>query len=233
MDLKVWYAIPTCNIIRVNGTFLKWKKQGYLTAALVNGLPREMASKVDADVIVYSEKYPGWPESVNILSRYLGDAVDILVTGGDDIYPDPRHDAQEIASQFQARFGSSGFGVMQPTGEDWGGYNRKICASPWFGKAWLNEGYGGKGPLWREYNHFFADEELRELAQMLGILWQRDDLSQFHDHWSRKGGPPKEGYQTALDKFWSKDETLFKMRKASKFPFHGRLVPVKNMDRWM
>jgi len=233
MDLKVWYAIPTCNVIRANAAFLKWKRQGYKTAALVNGLPKEMASKVDADVIVYSQKYPGWPESVNILSRYLGGNVDILVTGGDDIYPDPKHDAQEISSQFQARFGSAGFGVMQPTGEDWGGYNKKLCASPWFGKAWLNEGYGGRGPLWPEYSHFFADEELRELAQMLGVLWQRDDLSQFHDHWSRSGGPPKEGYQTALDKLWNKDETLFRMRKASGFPFRERLTPVKNMDRWM
>ena len=223
--MDVWFAIPTCNITRANECFEKWGRQGYKTAALVNGMPRDMASQVKAERIWYLEKYPGWPTSVNILCKQLAEHADIVVSGGDDMDPDPNRNAVSIAHDFMDHF-KDAFGVMQPTGDEMEETPR-ICGSPWMGWKWIAEAYGGRGPMWGEYHHFYADEELKSVSEKLGVLWQRKDLAHRHNHWSRPGGPPKTDYQLVLDQAWSRDGMLNKMRKKNDYPLHQRLEVIE------
>lgn len=213
---EVWYAIPSASHLRASVCLAKWKSRGYKTAVLVDGNTRAPAC---VDHYIDVTNYPGYWVASNALCMALQSA-DIVVCGGDDVYPDPGANPQSVADQFFKRF-PDGFGVMQPTGDDLDGTDR-ICGSPWFGKGWLREGYGGRGPFWPEYMAFYGDEDLFNVAKKLGVLWQRPDLTQYHDHWIRTGGPEKTPYQIKNDRYWEADKAIFQRRKATGFPGHAR-----------
>jgi len=210
--LEIVYAIPSCNIDRCRRTFELWKRQGYKTAVLMNG---GIKAPENADLVVEVEKYGGYYQSFNTLYTKLPDA-DVIITGGDDIHPDMKYKAQELGEQFFQRF-PDGFGVMQPIGDNMKG-NETICASPWIGKGWLKRAYKGKFPFWPEYIGFYGDQELKEIVEQLKILWLRKDVKQYHNHWSRPGGPPKTEYQANNDRHWDADKALFYKRKAAGWP---------------
>jgi len=211
--MEIWYAIPSASPERAAKCLARWRDQGYLTAVLIDtGQPRP-----EADLVLEEALWPGYYRSVNQLVRAIGNA-DIVVAGGDDLYPDPTRDAEELGLAFFRRF-SDGFGVMQPTGDDLDGTDR-ICGSPWFGAGWIARAYQGEGPFFPGYDVFFGDEELKNVTERLGVLWQRRDVVQYHDHWIRPGGPPKTDYQTRNDRFWAGDKALFASRQAAGFPGH-------------
>lgn len=129
------------------------------------------------------------------------------------------------------------FGVMQPTGDRWGdsdlsrahhgndrgAYIDRICGSAWLGREFCKRVNQGRGPLWPEYFHMFVDEELQAVAEKLGILWQRPDLTQIHHHWGRKPGASRESipdFLKAVNKkeHWDKYKALFLERQAAGFP---------------
>lgn len=213
--MKVWYAIPSINAERASHVFAAWKAMGYKTAVLIdrgNPIPK------NADLVLEEDPWPGYFRSVNLLAEAIGSDADILVTGGDDVTPDFKKRAEKIAEECFEKY-PDGYFVMQPTGDDMPG-KYDICTSPWIGKGWLERAYGGKFPLYPEYMAFFGDQELREVSYLQGVLWQRDDLIQYHDHWIRPGGPPKLDYQKRNDKYWPGDEKLFRQRKKEGFPGH-------------
>lgn len=128
-------------------------------------------------------------------------------------------------------------GIMQPTGDRWGddpasrirygadrgAYIDRICGSPWMGREWCERAYQGNGPMFDGYHHFYADEELQEVAQELGVLWQRRDLIQLHRHWGRKPGGADESdvpefYRANVSPDWGPAGALFRERKAAGFP---------------
>lgn len=132
---------------------------------------------------------------------------------------------------------ASTFGIMQPTGDRWGAneawalakypdrpaYIDRICGSPWMGREWCRRAYQGTGPMFGGYKHFYADEELQEVAEGLGVLWQRRDLTQMHRHWGRKpGGADAEDvpefYRVNVSPDWGPSQDLFRERKAAEFP---------------
>jgi hypothetical protein len=133
------------------------------------------------------------------------------------------------------------FGVMQPTGDRWGeraGQSAvidRICGSPWMGREFCRRMYHGGGPLYPGYYHNFADEELQNVAQMLGVLWQRRDLTQEHRHWARPGVVSKHGgdvrdmpewaakINDPVKSDWERSKALFAKRKAAGFPGHEPL----------
>ncbi|NQU76493.1 MAG: hypothetical protein HQ546_09295 [Planctomycetes bacterium] len=212
---RVWYAIPSANLDNLRRCLKAWQEMGYRTAVLIEA---DEDWELDVDLILRQRGYEGYPAAVNRLYRAIGEKADIVVTGGDDIYPDPNHMADQLAEQFADRF-PDGFGVMQPVGDDFHGTDR-ICGSPWMGRKFIRTINGGKGPFWPEYAHFFCDEEMFEVCKMLGVLWQRKDLVQYHDHWSRNGGRQKP-YHERAQKNWSDAAKLFYRRKAEGFPDHG------------
>jgi len=216
---EVWYAIPSASMIRAGACLHKWRRRGFRTAVMID--PGTVVDHTNlADRVICVDPYPGYWQASVMLCRDVLDTADIVVCGGDDIYPDPDANPQRIAAEFYERF-PDGFGVMQPTGDDLDGTDR-ICGSPWFGKAWIEEAYDRNGPFWPGYEAFFGDEDLFNVAKMLGVLWQRPDLTQFHDHWIRPGGPKKTDYQIRNDRFWEYDQKLFNERKAAGFPHHQR-----------
>jgi GDP-D-mannose 3',5'-epimerase len=221
----VWYAIPSINVARCAESFEAWHKMGYKCAVLVDkGKP----ACAQADHVIEVEQYGGYYQAVNRLARELVEKHNaaIVVTGGDDMFPDPKKTATEIAVEFFARF-PDGFGIMQPTGDPMPGTDR-ICGSPWMGREWIRRAYSGRGPMWPGYVGFFGDEELKNVAEALGVLWQRPDLAQRHDHYTRKGGPAKLDYQAANEKkCWAPDMATFTRRRSDGFPHHVPLARFK------
>lgn len=245
--MDVWYAIPTVNLERARVTLAAWRRMGYRTAILVDpgcgldwrGAMREAEGW--ADWVVYADEYRGYPCAVKRLCNDLISfapvftgipAAEIIVTGGDDILPDPDHEPGQIAAEFIEHFGGT-YGVMQPTGDRWMSDKRgqaaseRICGSPWMGREFIERINGGRGPFWHEYFHFYCDEEMKEVADRLGILWQRRDLCQKHDHWTRPANDRHILTDATRPEYLKKAHyecgdaaKLFRARKAAGFPGH-------------
>ena len=182
----VWLGMPSANIDMAKKTLPVWKQLGYNIAILCpTFLEKEYKSLAD---IVISESetdgYQGWPKSVNIISNKLNN-VDIIVAAGDDMYPDKNQTALILREQFLDHFKGT-FGVMQPYGDKFGSMAcpecEQICGSAWLGRDFRNKINKGKGPMWEEYFHMYADTELYQVAKKHNCLWIRDDLTQYHEH---------------------------------------------------
>lgn len=194
--MNIWYAIPAANMPMAAKTLPAWLAKGYKLAVYVDG---EEAQEHMCDLVPRWRShvcwptdgvFPGWATAVNYLATMLvrEHAADIVVTGGDDVFPAEDQDAQELGAQFAAHFPDM-CGVMQPTGDGFSG-NGLAAVSPWLGSEWVARAYGGRGPLFDGYDHYCADTELRAVAVQLGRYWERPDVSQYHDHWTRQAVPP-------------------------------------------
>lgn len=226
--LNVWVLIPTALKDHVWPILAKWRAQGYKIGLLTDGLSERLGSSIvhkaieASDMLIDCASYPNVWKSWNMLAKAaLAWNADVCVLVGDDMDPDMTKDAQTIAAEYLKRF-PSGFGVMQPCGDPQGEaldgkHNAaRICGSPWVGKGWITSGYGGEGPVNGNYNAFYADEELKIVAENLGVLWMRDDLTQWHHHWSF-GALPKQEYHTRNNAKWDADKALFNQRKLEGF----------------
>jgi hypothetical protein len=219
-ELEIWYVIPSANPPRAAQCLQLWKSKGYKVAcALDAGMP-----PVLADRLSFVNPYPGYFSTVNQMAKNVLETTDadIIITGGDDMYPDQRFTAAEIGVNFTDHFPDL-YGVMQPTGDKAIDGVDRICGSPWVGRTYCEEAYGGNGPFWPGYFAFFGDEEMKVVAEVEGVLWQREDLVQIHNHWARPGGPQKTQYQVGNDRFWERDKAMFAERKANNFPGTARV----------
>lgn len=180
-DRDVWFAIPSANPENCRRVLPKWREAGYKVAVLQN----RVRAEIPADVVVWSDYYPGWADSINMLCKQVVPAsAQVVVSGGDDMLPDPNHSARELGDEFVRHFPDL-FGVMQPMGDRALGSGR-FCGSPWLGRGWISKAYAGLGPMPSGYRHNWADNELYWVAKGLGVLWERPDLTQMHEHFSRK-----------------------------------------------
>ncbi|MDX2146496.1 MAG: hypothetical protein SFZ23_03150 [Planctomycetota bacterium] len=191
---EVWFAIPSASPERCKNSLPEWRARGYKIAILQNRVKAE----IPADIVVWRDSYPGWAESINILCReVVPKSAAIVVSGGDDMFPDPNHTAQELAEQFLEHFKDSPggtFGVMQPHGDEFAN-TRHYCGSPWLGREWINSMYQGRGPMCGQYRHNWGDVELYWVARCLDALWERPDLTQYHAHFRR-------GEDTKKPRWW-------------------------------
>ena len=241
-----WFCIPS---IRENGgTIPLWRERGYKVACLRQG------DLIDCELLIPTGEYKGWAPSVNILAKAVVEMdrhADWIVTGGDDYQPDMEKDPVWIANECWCHFHQTKpcndptFGVMQPTGDRWGdspatrkqyGENRgayldRIAGSPWMGREWVKRAYGGKGPMHAGYRHMYADEELKEVAEKLGVYWARRDIVQLHKHWGRIAGEEFGDIKDCPDfllpvntpQHWHESQRLFVERKANGWPGHEPL----------
>lgn len=229
--MSVWFVAPSARpVAEVNARMDKWIAQGY--RVLIQRDPGARHSDFSR-IAVFIREYRGYAEAVNFMAAYVlahSPSCDWIVAAGDDTDPDPTKRADEIARECSDHFRNlhiaATFGVMQPTGDPWSDHQgriiERIAGSPWLGREWCRRAYGGKGPLWPEYTHCFADEELQLVAQRYGVFWQRPDLSQHHDNWARARGNPADR-PAFLDEanspeHWRKYQALFNQRKADGFP---------------
>jgi hypothetical protein len=219
--MEIWYCIPTANKQQCSQTFLKWKQMGYMTCALTDG---ETLKPDNCDYHIHMDEYKGYPWAIKKIVDCLN--VPLYVVGGDDIFPDPNTKAHIIGQQYFQKF-PDGYGVMQPTGDPYGKNEKgisaaaRICGSPWFGRKFALEFNNGTGPFWHEYFHYYCDEEMYEVTKAKNILWQRSDLSQYHNHWHRTKTKTPNYMEKAVTK-WDKEQKLFNTRKQQNFP--GGLV---------
>jgi len=179
---EVWYLMPSANSANAARCVPCWRDMGYRVAILQDREPID--APCDAKVVRGS--YPGWAASINSLYReVVPDDCPVVVGGGDDLYPDPGLRAAEIAGQFLERFPDT-FGVMQPIGDRFEA-TESICGSPWLGREWMRRMYQGRGGLCEQYAQQYADEELYWVARCSGVLETRENLTQRHEHFRRRG----------------------------------------------
>lgn len=234
--MTAWLCIPSIRpLAELEPVLEQWCAQGYKIALLRQGPEPSMEL---VDFYQATDHYRGWATSINHLARLvigMDHDAEWIVTGGDDTLPDLAHKADEIAAQCTEHFGGT-FGVCQPTGHRWGSeepwakamfpgreaYIDRIAGSPWLGRSYCERVNQGKGPLWPEYRHCWADEEAQCVAEKLGVFWQRRDLIHLHNHAALKGGaqPP---HMTEVNKTYQQDKPLFDNRKAHGFPGHEPL----------
>jgi hypothetical protein len=191
--------------------------------------------QVECDYLrVGATEYQGYAKAVNWLIadvKTFDPDARWFVTGGDDTDPDPVNRADEIAKECELKFGGS-FGVMQPTGDRYaGGSIDRIAGSPWIGREFVERAYGGGGPYWPEYQHMFVDEEIREVARVLGVYWANPSVTHLHRHFMRESlaidspavtKPVPEFLREANSPgHWQKYQQIYRMRKAQGFPGHG------------
>ena len=216
---EVWLTLPSANLEMARKTFPKWREKGYKIACIVpDRLANDYASLTDLLVLesIFGG-YQGWPKSVNYLCNLLKDK-DIVVACGDDMFPDPNYEAHQLHLQFTRHFGGT-LGVMHPYGDKFGSMAcdtcEQICGSAWLGKEFRNRVNKGRGPLWEEYWHMYADTELYQVALKHGNLWIRGDLSQYHAHRTRE----KQDFRPTIPGGdTQRAKKLYDRRKAEGFP---------------
>lgn len=249
--MSVWVCVPSARPVEhVRQWAAKWRERGYKIALYFNESPHEWKSLCDTFLYPLSRVYDGYAKAVNALARsvlQIHPDCNWIVTGGDDVYPDPNHTADEIARECSEHFKrekygpesrwntepmpGDTFGVMQPTGDRWPSdancYVDRVCGSPWLGREFCLRINQGKGPLWPDYTHNFVDEELQNVALKYGVLWQRRDLIHYHDNWARARKLSSDcpdflkavtGVTAEGRAHWAKYKRLFLERKAAGFP---------------
>lgn len=211
----VWVVWPSASEERHNKAAAAWQGRGYKVGVLVDG-KHKITNPLHSGVFLRVPAYPGYFRSVNALihAAFVLKA-SVVVAAADDMLPDQKRTAEEIAMQFFKRF-PSGMGIMQPIGDDLDGTDR-ICGSPWIGRRFCEEYYFGQGPYY-PYMQFYGDEELFEVARRDGLLYQDRDVCQRHEHWTRSGAASKTAYQVSNQQFWNTDKRIFEARKAANFP---------------
>ncbi len=248
--MSVWLAIPS---IRPNGgTIPLWRERGYNVAVLRQGDPIDCELQIPTGE--YKGWAPSVNILAKWIIEH-DQSAEWIVTGGDDYEPDMAKMPEEIARECSEYFRKyvpwvgdvprpdltdETFGVMQPTGDRWGdtptsrkqyGENRgayidRIAGSPWMGREWCNRAYQGNGPMFAGYRHMYADEELKEVAENLGVYWPRRDLVQLHRHWGRKPGDEFAQITDCPDfllpvntpQHWHESQKIFVERKAAGWP---------------
>ena len=235
---NVWLVIPSARpAAEIKDRLQLWHDMGYHIALWRNGPHRHDDLPDYVWLCENTPEYAGWGPSINQIAKgvFLFDRkCDWVVGGGDDTDPEPVKTADVIAAECTAHFAGT-FGVMQPTGDRWGAdepwararfpqasaYIDRICGSPWIGREFARRMNQGIGPFWPEYAHMFADEELQQVAQRMGVLWQRPDLTHQHHHPARvNNNPNREELQQAIysSEHWGQSQELFNTRKAAGFP---------------
>ncbi len=229
--MSCWLTIPSARPVdEVNRTMDTWRSMGYRIALWRDEWVHEAPEQPQADFMIRSPVYLGYPVAVNTLAEHvfrMDPDCNWVVAAGDDTTPDPVQTADTIAMQLTAHFNGT-FGVCQPTADPWrdiqGRIIERIAGSPFIGREWARRAYQGKGPLPEMYTHCFADEELQCVAQKLGVFWQRPDLTHLHSNWARKDGATYEKDMPAFLKdansaeHWAKYKAIFTERKAAGFP---------------
>ncbi len=236
--MSCWLTIPSARPVdEVNRTMDVWRSKGYRVALWRDEWVHEAPEQPKCDFIIKSPVYLGYPVAVNALAEHvfrMDPDCNWVVAAGDDTTPDPIQTADTIAIQLTAHFNGS-FGICQPTGDPWrdvqGRIIERIAGSPFIGREFCRRIYGGKGPLWSEFTHCFADEHLLNVATKLGIYWPRPDLCHYHANWSRKDGATYERDMPAFLKdanspeHWAKYKAVFERLKAGGFAEANDLLP--------
>lgn len=224
MSLNCWVVFPSAMTDRANAAVDAWSARGYHTL-----IYQDIGVKACSADIVRFGQFPGYYRIINsLVEDALCEGADIVTCAGDDMLPDPVSTAQDIGRFYLSLF-PEGEGVLQACGDGQGidalgvPAAARICGSPTFGRDWITRSYEGNGPFWDGYRSFYADEDLKEVAQRLGYLFMAHQFTFLHKHWSF-GHMSRQFYQERnSNEHWQNDAALFAERKAEGFP-HCRMT---------
>ncbi len=214
--MNIWLLAPS---IRPEAAtvFAKWQARGYKVAAMVRP---DVPAPEHCDRIIRADKYEGYPKAINRLWHEIAnEKPDIVITGGDDLYPCEERTADELAADFFGRF-PDGFGVMMLAKDDPG--DGQSASNTWVGAEYARRINGGIGPYWPEYRHYYSDTEVGIVAGKLKAFWRRPDIRQLHDHWSTHG-TERPAHLNEAAAGYAADRQLFESRHHAGFPGHEPL----------
>jgi len=104
---SVWYCIPSKRPPEEAEPILReWRERGYKIALWRD----EGDGHVTADWVMHGWEYPGYARAVNVLAKQVLEqdpTCEWIVTGGDDVLPDPNHSAEEIARECSEYFANA------------------------------------------------------------------------------------------------------------------------------
>ncbi len=223
MPLKHWVVFPSATVEKANATVEAWALRGYRTLVY-----QDVGSQAcNADIVRFG-KFPGYYRIINhLVEAAMVEGADVVTCAADDMLPDQKYFAEGVAVTYLKKF-PYGDGVMQAIGDTQGQDGNgiqaaaRICGSPTFGREWVVRSYEGKGPFWDGYHSFYADEELLNVADKLGLLHQEPALTILHQHWSW-GWTPIQPYHERNQENWQADRDTFYSRKMTGFPNSGLL----------
>lgn len=212
--MNLWVSMVSGNpsLAEFNGR--KWKAAGFkLFADIECGLvPCADETRMRA--------YDGHPRSSN---RAIADCIalgaDVVLNVNDDMYPIDMT-ADDLIRAWSFVFDLSTLGVMQCAGDMWGGMAwAAVC--PAVGREYAQRINGGRGLYWPEYNHYFADQEIREVAERLGKFHLHTSLKIYHDHHTRGGRDGLTAQNRAhTQSKHERDRQIYNSRLSANFPNH-------------
>ena len=85
----------------------------------------------------------------------------------------------------------------------WAGSLSGSRVVPGSGREFARTGVQGKGPYCEEYFHMGGDEELKCVAENLGVYWARPDLTHFHQ-WFGRDGDQHQGVTVPISRIYGK-----------------------------
>lgn len=219
MSLNCWVVFPSATTSRADSAIDAWSSQGYHTL-----IYQDIGAKPCKADIVRFGKFPGYYRIINhLVEAALCEGADIVTCAGDDMLPDPKATAQDIGRCYLREF-PNGEGVLQACGDPQGMDDKgipaaaRICGSPTFGREWILRSYEGNGPFHSGYHSFYADEELKEVAEGHNLLCMAPQFTFMHMHWSW-GHMSRQSYQERnSSQYWEADAATFSSRKQAGFP---------------
>lgn len=215
---RVWYAVPSARpAADAQACFDAWRRMGYAVAAT------RKEPDLDLDRLLCLPKYPGLWCATNHLARVILEddpECEVVVTGGDDVFPDPSKRAEEIADEFAAYFNGT-LGVMQPVKDQPNGHGGRAW-SPWLGREWCERAFEGRGATEPAFWHYFGDAYLYDVTHLLGRLWARNDVKHRHLNW-KELRVARPAHLAKSKDMWQADHDLYHQLRAAGYPGSGLL----------
>jgi hypothetical protein len=207
----IWVVFPTGNSKAGQVCADAWRAHGFKVGVLTD----LEEPTVNADLVLTPNKYPGCVASLNLLAKSafnLG-ACGVVLSADDGF---PGSTAERFWQRYQKQLG--GFGVLQPIGDFYEAFN--WCAPcPIIGRSTFESLYGGNGPLCGDYRHYFADQEIRDVAILNGCFATDPELTIEHRHSSRGFTDTLPAEKRAFaQSVHAGDSVTYEQRKASGFP---------------
>jgi hypothetical protein len=211
--MKAWYAVPSARLVKeAQRCFDAWREMGFAVAA-TRKLP-----DLRLDMLLCLPTYSGLWNHTNILAKQIIDddpECQVIASGGDDCWPDPTKRADEIVDEFVEHFGGT-LGVMVTKGPT-PGHDR--CAwAPFLGREWCERAFEGRGPTEPAFWHNFGDAYLYEVAERLGLLWERNDLEVAHHKWNLQSPRQRPPHLLVPRAMWAADNARYQQLVADSYP---------------